>query len=70
MQENKKRYNFLSKTLNNSSLIIFHKKMIERVNKYKHLGVYLSSSLDWSRQVHEIGRKQKTLNIGKCEIFE
>ena len=55
---------FSGKTLNNSPPIIFDNKMIERVNEHKHLGIYLSSSLDWSRQVHEIGRKaSKKLSI-------
>ena len=28
--------------------------LIERVNTHKHLGVYLHSSLDWSKQIHDV----------------
>ena len=55
---------FSGKTLNNSPPIIFDNKIIERVNEHKHLGIYLSSSLDWSRQVHEMCSKaSKKLSI-------
>ena len=34
--------------------IFFNNIYIERVDVHKHLGLYLSSSLDWSKQIDEI----------------
>ena len=48
---------FSNKYLNNSPPLIFNNNFIERVNVHKHLGIYLSSSLDWSVQVHEVSLK-------------
>ena len=45
---------FSNKVLNNSPPLIFGDIFIDRVNLHKHLGVYLSSSLDWSKQVDEV----------------
>jgi hypothetical protein len=45
---------FSNKLLNNSPPLIFNDKIIERVNTHKHLGVFFTSSLDWSVQVHEM----------------
>ena len=45
---------FSNKYLNNSPPLILNDKFIERVNVHKHLGLYLSSSLDWSVQVREV----------------
>ena len=45
---------FSNKYLNNSPALIFNNKYIDRVNVHKHLGIYLSSSLDWSKQVYEV----------------
>ena len=45
---------FSNKYLNNSPPLIFNNIYITRVNLHKHLGIYLSSSLDWSKQVHEV----------------
>ena len=42
-----------NKFLNNSPPIIFNEILVERVDKHRHLGVWLSSNLDWSKQVHE-----------------
>ena len=44
---------FSNKRLNNSPPLIFNKTFIDRVNLHKHLGVYLTSNLDWSYQVNE-----------------
>ena len=44
---------FSNKNLNNSPPLVFNDSYIERVNTHKHLGVYLTSNLDWSVQVHE-----------------
>ena len=45
---------FCNKCLNNSPPLILNNKNIERVNIHRHLGLYLSSSLDWSVQVKEV----------------
>ena len=45
---------FSQKCLNNSPPLIFNNSYIERVNLHKHLGLYLSSSLDWSEQIKQV----------------
>ena len=45
---------FSKKVLNNSPPLVFNNTNVERVNTHKHLGVFLTSSLDWSKQVHEM----------------
>ena len=45
---------FSNKFLNNSPPLFFDNCCIERVNLHKHLGVYLSSSLDWGKQIDEV----------------
>ena len=45
---------FSNKVLNNSPPLIFGDIFIDRVNLHKHLGVYLSSSLDWSKPVDKV----------------
>ena len=45
---------FSSKMLNNSPPSIFNDNFIERVNTHRHLGVYLTSSLDWSFQINDV----------------
>ena len=45
---------FSNKYLNNSPPLVFNDNYIERVNCHKHLGVYLSSTLDWSVQLNEV----------------
>ena len=61
---------FSNKVLNNSPPIIFNNTYIDRVNTHKHLGVFLSSSLDWSVQVHEMclkaNKKLSVLRSVKC----
>jgi hypothetical protein len=42
-----------SKVLFNSPPLVLNGSFVERVHEHKHLGVYLSSSLCWSRQVYE-----------------
>ena len=44
---------FSNKNLNNSQPLIFNDTYIERVNVHKHLGVCLTSNLDWSYQINE-----------------
>ena len=45
---------FSNKCLNNSPPLIFNDTFIERVNTHKHLGLYLTSSLDWNVQIKEV----------------
>ena len=45
---------FSNKCLNNSPPLVFGDTFIERVNKHKHLGLILTSSLDWGAQVNEV----------------
>ena len=45
---------FSNKLLNNSPPLIFNNTTIDRVNSHKHLGLHLSSSLDWSKQIQEL----------------
>ena len=40
--------------MNNSPPLIFGETFIDRVNTHKHLGLLLTSSLDFSLQVHEV----------------
>ena len=45
---------FSNKCLNNSPPLMFDNILIDRVNFHKHLGLYFSSSLDWSKQLDEV----------------
>ena len=45
---------FSNKYLNNSPPLCFDENFIDRVNRHKHLGVNLSSTLDWSVQLNEV----------------
>ena len=45
---------FSKKCLNNSPPLVFGDTYIERVNTHKHLGLILTSSLDFSAQVNEV----------------
>ena len=45
---------FTRKNLNNSPPIILNNTYIERVNAHKHLGLFLTSSLDWNVQINEV----------------
>ena len=45
---------FSNKCLNNSPPLSLNNSFINRVNIHKHLGLYLTSSLDWSVQVNEV----------------
>ena len=61
---------FSKKCLNNSPPLILNNQLIDRVNTHKHLGVYLKSNLDWSKQIHETclraNRKLSVLRKIKC----
>ena len=45
---------FSKKCLNNSPPLLLNETVIERVNTHKHLGIILTSSLDFSLQVNEV----------------
>ena len=40
--------------MNNSPPVIFNNEYISRVNTHKHLGIHLTSNLDWSVQIHNV----------------
>ena len=44
---------FSNKMLNNSPPLIFNETTIDRVNLHKHLGIFLTSNLDWSYQINQ-----------------
>ena len=48
---------FSNKFLNNSPPLTFNSEIIKRVTTHKHLGVHLTSNLDWKKQVHEVCMK-------------
>ena len=41
------------KVLQNSLPLMFNATYVTRVHEHRHLGVWLSSTLSWSRQIHE-----------------
>ena len=43
-----------NKVLFNSPPVLLDGAFVERVHEHKHLGIYLSSNLSWSRQIHEV----------------
>ena len=45
---------FSNKSLNNSPPLVFDTNFIERTNTHRHLGVYLTSKLDWTTQVNDV----------------
>ena len=45
---------FSNKNLFNSPPILFNQTQVSRVNTHKHLGIYLTSTLDWSLQVSQL----------------
>ena len=45
---------FTKKYLNNSPPLLFDGLYIDRVNTHKHLGLYLTSSLDFTHQVNDV----------------
>ena len=61
---------FSNKILNNSPPLLFNDNIVERVNTHRHLGVYLSSTLDWSVQINDVclkaSRKLSVLRNVKC----
>ena len=50
--------------LNNSPPLIFNENLIGRVNTHRHLGVCLTSNLDWSVQINDVcPRANKKLSV-------
>ena len=49
---------FSNRILNNSPPLIFNDCYIDLVNSHRHLGLYLSSTLDWSKQYLKYVSKQ------------
>ena len=45
---------FSNKALNNSPPLLFNNSVIDRINTHRHLGVYLTSNLDWTFQVNDV----------------
>ena len=45
---------FSRKYINSSPPIVFNNEYITRVNTVKHLGIYLTSNLDWSLQIYNV----------------
>ena len=43
-----------NKVLQNSPPLTFNGRNVSRVHEHRHLGVWLSSSLTWSRQINEV----------------
>ena len=55
---------FSSKVLNNSPPLVFNQTIINRVNTHRHLGVYITSNLDWSMQINDVClRANKKLSV-------
>ena len=54
---------FTNKLLHNSPPVVFNGTVVERVTSHKHLGVYLTPTLDWSLHVHEM-----CISTEKCKI--
>ena len=48
---------FSNRYLNNSPPLIFNDTCIERVNSHKHLGLVLTSNLDWGPQINSVCMK-------------
>ena len=48
---------FSNKCLFNSPPILFNNTIVDRVQHHKHLGVWLSCNLDFSKQINEICKK-------------
>ena len=55
---------FSRKVLNNSPPLIFNETFIDRVNTHRHLGIFLTSNLDWSTQINDVClRANRKLNV-------
>jgi len=45
---------FAPLVFSNTTPLLFNNCTVKRVDTHKHLGVYLSSTLDWSEQIHQV----------------
>lgn len=55
---------FSKKFLNNSPPVILNNEVISRVNTHKHLGLYLTSTLDWTEHLHYVSlRAHRKLSV-------
>ena len=55
---------FSNKVLNNSPPLVFNDEFITRVNTHRHLGVFLTSNLNWSVQINDVCfRANKKLSV-------
>ena len=45
---------FSDKLLANSPPVFFNDIIVSRVFQHKHLGIWLSSTLSWQKQIHEL----------------
>ena len=45
---------FSDKLLSNSLPVMFNDIEVQRVFQHKHLGIWLSSTLSWQKQIHEL----------------
>ena len=58
---------FSNKALNNSPPLLFNNSVIDRINTHRHLGVYLTSNLDWTVQVNDVClRANRKLSVLRC----
>ena len=48
---------FSNKNLCNSPPVVYNNTYIDRVTTHKHLGIYLTSNLDWSTQITQLSLK-------------
>ena len=61
---------FSSKCLNNSPPLTLNNNFIERINTHRHLGVYLTSNLDWTTQVNDVcQRANRKLSVLRSVKF-
>ena len=61
-----------NKVLFNSPPLVLNNTYISRVHQHKHLGVWLTSSLDWSKQIHEACLKAngKLAVLRSCKFLD
>ena len=61
---------FSKKYICNSLPVMFNNTLIERVSSHKHLGIYITNTLDWSLQVDQVclkaNKKLSILRSVKC----
>ena len=60
---------FSTKVLNNSPPLVLNEIFINRVNTHRHLGVYLTSNLDWAAQINDVLRHVKMLKRNTLDLL-